>query len=284
MTIVYDDIMQLSSKDEKFSYSNRETMLYAVGVGMGRDPMNAKEIPFVYERNLKTIPTMASVIAWGAGNIGKSGINFHMVVHGEQRLEMFKPLPPTADILVDTSILGAYDKGADKGAIIVSETRIRTATDNEPLCNLVSTTFARGDGGFGGPRDGAPKPHQIPDRQPDSQIEVKTLPDQAILYRLSGDRNPLHIDLDFAKAAGFERPILHGLCSYGSAARGIIQDICDYDHSRIKRFDVRFSAPVIPGETLVLDVWKDGTTVSFIATIKERNIVAMSNGLCELFD
>jgi len=282
MAINHEQLMGLSSKDERFSYSDRETMLYALGVGMGQDPMDENELPFVYERNLKTIPTMATVIAWGAGSLGRSGINYQMVVHGEQRLDIHQPLPPTAEILADSRVTGVYDKGRDKGALVITETAIRLAADDAPLCTLRSTIFARGDGGFGGPREGAPKPHQLPNRQPDARIEVTSRPDQAILYRLSGDRNPLHVDPGFARQAGFDRPILHGLCSYGMAARGIIRDLCGYDATRIKRFDVRFSAPVIPGETLVLDIWQDGSEISFQAKIKERNAPALSNGLCVL--
>ena len=282
MPINYDQLMSLKSTGERFAYTDRETMLYAIGVGMGRAPLDEKELDYVFENNLKTIPTMATVIAWGAGNMGESGINFMMVVHGEQRLTMHRPLPPAAEILADSRVVGAFDKGEGKGALIVTETDIKLAKSGDKLCTIGSTVFARGDGGFGGPAQGAPQPHQIPDRPADQTIEVATRDDQAILYRLSGDRNPLHISPEFAKMAGFDKPILHGLCSYGTAARGILTQICDYDHAKIKRFDVRFSAPVFPGETLVLDVWKDGTTISFTARVKQREIVALSNGLCEL--
>ena len=216
MAIDYDHIMSLTSKGEKFSYGDRETMLYALGVGMGRDPLAPRELPYVYESGLKTVPTMATVIAWGAGPLRDSGINYLMVVHGEQKLTLHQPLPPAADIIADSKVVGAYDKGAEKGAVIVTETDIRLADSGDALCTLTSTTFARGDGGFGGPSEGAPKPHEIPDRAPDETLEVDTRPDQALLYRLSGDRNPLHADPEFATAAGFPAPILHGLCTYGT--------------------------------------------------------------------
>ncbi len=281
MAIDYDHLMSLKTENQPFTYGDRETMLYALGVGMGRNPMNEKELDYIYEASLKTIPTMATVIAWGAGALGESGINFMMVVHGEQKLKLHQPLPPAADILASSRITGAYDKGKEKGAIIISDTDIKLKS-GEPLCTLTSTTFARGDGGFGGPSDGAPKPHPIPERAPDDRIEVETKEDQALLYRLSGDRNPLHIDPKFAEAAGFPKPIIHGLCSYGSAARGILQKVCDYDNKKINQFDVRFSAPMFPGETLVLDIWQDGKEISFQASVKERNVVALSNGLCGL--
>ncbi|MEG9861886.1 MAG: MaoC/PaaZ C-terminal domain-containing protein [Parvularculales bacterium] len=282
MAIDYDHIMSLQKKDEPFSYTDRETMLYGLGVGFGRDPMNENELAFVYEKNLKTIPSMATVIAWGAGSMRESGINYLMVVHGEQRLTLHRPLPAVADILADSRVTGVYDKGADKGALIVTETALRLADTGEPLCTLGSTTFARGDGGFGGPREGAPTPHILPDRVPDLTCEVETRPDQALLYRLSGDRNPLHSDPEVASDAGFPKPILHGLCTYGSACRGLIGSVCDFDAASIRQFDVRFSSPVFPGETVVLDIWRDGDVVSFLARVKERDATVLNNGKCIL--
>lgn len=282
MAIDYDHLMSLTSEGERFSYGDRETMLYALGVGMGRDPLAAKELPYVYEKDLKTVPTMATVIAWGAGPLRDSGINYLMVVHGEQKLTLHRPLPAAADIIADSHVVGAWDKGADKGAVIVTETDIRLADTDDKLCTLTSTTFARGDGGFGGPTDGAPKPHALPDRAPDQTIEVDTRADQALLYRLSGDRNPLHADPEFATAAGFPAPILHGLCTYGTCCRAILGSVADYDHTAITGFDVRFSSPVFPGETILVDVWKDGPIASFRARLKERDVVVINNGKCTL--
>lgn len=283
MAIDYDKLMALKSIGQEFQYGDRETMLYALGVGFGRDPLNAKELPFVYEKGLKTVPTQATVIAWGAGAMANSGINYLMVVHGEQKLTLHKPLPAAAKISVDTSVVGAWDKGKDKGAIIVTETVIKEKQSGDKLCTLQSTTFARGDGGFGGPREGAPEPHKMPERQPDMTVEVDTRPDQALLYRLSGDRNPLHADPEFATAAGFPKPILHGLCTYGTCCRAIISSpICNYDSTLITGFDVRFSSPVYPGETIAVDLWKDGNIVSFRARVKERDVVVINNGKCTL--
>lgn len=282
MAINYEKLMSLKSEGQEFSYGDRETMLYALGIGFGRDPLNAKELPFVYEKSLQTIPTMSSVIAWGAGPLAESGINYLMVVHGEQKLTMHKPLPVAANIVADSRVIGAWDKGADKGAIIVTETVISEKKSGDKLCTMESTTFARGDGGFGGPTEGAPKPHTLPDRAPDQTVEVDTRPDQALLYRLSGDRNPLHADPDIAKQAGFPAPILHGLCTYGTCCRAIVTSVCDYDASKITGFDVRFSSPVFPGETILVDIWKDGKTVSFRARVKERDTVVINNGKCTL--
>ncbi len=282
MPVTYDGLMSLKSEGDVFSYGDRETMLYALGVGMGRDPMNEAELPFVYENGLKTVPTLATVIAWGQRTIGQAGINYLMVVHGEQRLTVHKPLPASATIIADERVVAAVDKGAGKGALIYTEKVIRLKDTNEKLCTLGGTIFARGDGGFGGPSAGGPEPHPIPERKADVSCETDTRVDQALLYRLSGDRNPLHSDPKIAKMAGFPRPILHGLCTYGTVCRGLLQTICKYDHTMIAGFDVRFSAPVFPGETIVTDMWKDGNIVSFRSKVKERDIVVINNGKCTL--
>ena len=281
MPIIYDDLMQLKTSGE-FSYSERETMLYALGIGFMRDPLNLKELPSVYENGLKAVPTMATVISSGQSLIGLSGVNFLMVLHGEQRIRLHKPLPVAADIVSDDRVIGAYDKGKEKGALIVTERVIREKATGEKLCTLSATTFARGDGGFGGPKEGAPEPHPIPDRMPDVVHEADTRPDQAFLYALSGDRNPLHRDPAVAKMAGFPRPILHGLCTYGTACRSVISTVCNYDPAKIIGFDVRFSAPVFPGETIVTEMWVDGPIVSFRSRVKERDVVCLNNGKCTL--
>ena len=212
----------------------------------------------------------------------ESGINYLMVVHGEQKVTLHNPLPAAAKIVADSRVIGAWDKGADKGAIIVTETVVKEQASGDKLCTMLSSIFARGDGGFGGPREGAPEPHKLPDRAPDMTVEADTRPDQALLYRLSGDRNPLHSDPEFAKAAGFPRPILHGLCTYGTCCRAIIKAVCNYDPTLITGFDVRFSSPVFPGETICVDIWKDGNIVSFRARVKERDAVVINNGKCTL--
>lgn len=281
MPINYDQLMSLKSEGEEFTYTDRETMLYALGVGMGRDPMDATELKYVYETpDMRTVPTMATVIAWGQRTLSKADLNWIMIVHGEQRLTLHKPLPAAATIVANGKVVGAYDKGADKGALIVSETEIFDKASGDKLCTLGSTIFARGDGGFGGPTDGAPVPHEVPTRAPDMSCELETRADQALLYRLSGDRNPLHADPAFAKAAGFPRPILHGLCTYGTACRAVLKAAADYDHTKIKAFDVRFSAPVFPGETIITDMWKDGDVLSFQCRLKERDATVIKNGRC----
>lgn len=282
MPINYDELMQLKSKGQAFQYAERETILYALGIGFMRDPLNENELPFVYENGLRAVPTMATVLAFGQSIVSRSGVNYLMVVHGEQRLTVHKPLPAYADVIYDERIVGAWDKGKDKGALIVSERVIREKKTEDKLCTLSATIFARGDGGFGGPNEGAPAPHPIPDRAPDLVHEADTRPDQAFLYALSGDRNPLHRDPKIAKMAGFPRPILHGLCTYGTACRSLLSTVCDYDPTKIAGFDARFSAPVFPGETIATDMWIDGKIVSFRSRVKERDVICINNGKCTL--
>lgn len=284
VAIDYAKLKALDLPETEHAYGDRETMLYALGTGFGADPMDRAELPFVYEKELKASPSMATVIAWGAGGnwIGRSGINYLMVVHGEQRIRLHRPLPAAATVLAKTRITEIVDKGKDKGALVFVETAIRDKATGQKLCTNLSTIFARGDGGFGGPAGPVPEPHPLPTRAPDAAVDARTQPNQALIYRLSGDRNPLHADPDVAKAAGFPRPILHGLCTYGIACRAVVTAMCGYDPARIAEFDARFSAPVFPGETIRTEMWRDGAVVSFRARVVERDVIAINNGRVEI--
>ena len=282
MPINYDHIMGLKQQDVPYSYGDQETMLYSLGVGLGRDPLDEAELDFVFERDtLRTVPSMASVLG-RIPLLKDCGYDYTRVLHGEQKLSLHRPLPAAAELLVDARVIEAYDKGADKGALIYTEFTARTKADDQPLFTQVSSTFARGDGGFGGATTPSPKPHVIPDREPDRSCELTTRADQALLYRLNGDRNPLHVDPALAKSVGFPVPILHGLCTYGTACVAILKTLCVYDHTMITGLDVRFSAPVYPGETIVTDMWRDGETVSFQCRLKERDVMVINNGRCIL--
>ena len=290
MAIDYDDMMQSGATGLASRYDEKDVMLYALGVGMGRDPLDEKELPFVYENNgLKVVPTFASVINRGEAPPErqrmpqKSQVNFALVVDGERRITFHKPLPPKCEVVTDERMLAILDKGEGKGAVLVQERATRDAKSGDKLFTIVTSIFARGDGGFGGSPDGGPALHILPERAPDLVKECDTRADQALLYALSGDRNPLHRDPAFAKMVGFPRPILHGLCSYGTACRAVLSTVAEYQPERIKQFDVRFSKPVFPGETLVVAMWKDGGTISFSASVKERpGTVVLNNGLCLL--
>jgi acyl dehydratase len=281
MPIKYDELMALKNLGQKYAYTDREVMLYAYGIGMGADPMDEKELAFVNEavatpRPLKIVPTFASVAAWGAGP-GEMNLNRVMVVDGERDITFHKPLAVAAHITADSTVLAVFDKGKDKGAVIRHQTVLRNET-GEALATLFASRFARGDGGFGGPSEGQPEPHQVPSRAPDKSIDISTRPDQALIYRLCGDRNPLHSDPEFAKRAGFPKPILHGMCTYGITCRGILQTYADYDPSAFRQHAARFSSPVYPGETVTMDMWKDGNVISFEARVKARNVTVIRSG------
>ncbi|MBY4596361.1 MaoC/PaaZ C-terminal domain-containing protein [Ottowia caeni] len=262
------------------TYTDRETMLYALSVGFGADPMESRELPFIYERDLKAVPTMAAVLCHlGAWNTDpRTGITRNKVVHGEQRLSFHAPLPPAGNLIAQSRVLGVEDKGADKGALLHVERVISNADTNEPLVTIVQTSFCRADGGFDGSFGPTFTSHVLPERAPDLVVDAPTRADAAILYRLNVDRNPLHIDPEFAARAGFPRPILHGLCTYGIGARMLISHLLDYNPDRLKSFDARFSSAVYPGETLSFEFWRDGDVVSFQAFVRERGKKVLDNG------
>jgi acyl dehydratase len=281
MPINYDELMALKNLGQRYSYGDREVMLYAYGIGMGADPMDEKELAFVNEataipRPLKVVPTFASVAAWGASP-GEMNLNRVMVVDGERDITFHRPLPVAEKLVVDSSVLSVFDKGKDKGAVIRYQTVLKNE-QGEALATLVASRFARGDGGFGGPSEGQPEPHKVPSRAPDKSIDISTRPDQALIYRLCGDRNPLHSDPEFARRAGFSMPILHGMCTFGITCRGILQTYADYDSNAFKQHAARFSSPVYPGETVTLDMWKDGNVISFEARVKAREAVVIRSG------
>jgi acyl dehydratase len=283
MALNYDELMSKSIYDIPFTYTDIETMFYALSVGMGRDPLNRKELPYVYEQGglLHTMPTLCTVLV---PNMFPPdlGWDYSQVLHAEQRMQLYRPLPPAADLLIDKKVIDAFDRGPSRGALILLEAEGRLASDGTVLFTLGFTIMARGDGGFGGPSGKAPLPHRAPKREPDLSCDIETRQDQALMYRLTGDRNPLHADPAHAAAVGFERPILHGLCTYGIACNAVLKTICDYDYTLIKGFDGRFSAPVVPGDTITTDMWQDGDIVSFRCTVKERDSVVLRNGKCTL--
>jgi acyl dehydratase len=294
MPIYYPDILQQRAAARTFTYGDKDVMLYALGIGLGVDPMNETELPFVYERALKVVPTAATVLASNNSRTAEgrpapelpaghrqSQMNFVMMVHGEQKVELHKPLPSSGTFTAESRTIGAWDKGEGKGAVVMNET-VWTDEKGEKAATLTMSMFYRGDGGFGGPTEGQPEPHAVPTRAPDLSVDIATRPDQALLYRLNGDRNPLHSDPEFAKRAGFPRPILHGLCTYGLTCRAVLQAITDYDPEQILSHQVRFSSPVFPGETISVDLWRDGKAISFEAKIKDRGVTVIRNGLTML--
>jgi acyl dehydratase len=266
------------------AYGTRDTILYALGVGVGADPLDAQELPFVYERNLRTIPSQAAVIAYpGPWLMDPAlGIDFVKLLHGEQGIVFERPLKSTATVRGEYEVLGVDDKGPGKGAVISFEKRILDAEDGEIICRVRSTYFLRGDGGCGSWKQPPTVPSALPERTPDRVVDFPTMPRQALIYRLNGDYNPVHIDPEVAAKAGFAKPILHGLCTFGIACFGLVQHLCAGDPARLAEIFVRFSRPVYPGDTIRLELFEEGNSWRFRARTKERDEVVLERGLARL--
>jgi acyl dehydratase len=284
MAIVYEKLLALKIPAVEHSYGPKDCMLYALGLGLGQDPMNENELAFVYEKNLKVLPTFALVLGYSPYWLRnpESGVNWTKVVHGEQGLKLHKPVAPSGAVVGQTRIVEVIDKGEGKGALVLSERKVTDKASGEAIATLTQTTFCRGDGGFGGPPREAPAPHMLPERSPDMVCDLPTRPEMALIYRLSGDVNPLHAEPEFAKAAGFPRPILHGLASFGVAGHALLKSVCGYDPARLTAIAGRFSAPVYPGETIRTEIWRDGNVVSFRARALERDAIVVNNGRAEV--
>lgn len=262
------------------SYTEKDSMLYALGVGMGIDPMDEDCLKFVYEDGLKTLPSQSVVLAYPGfwAKEPDTEIDWVKVLHAGQEIIVHNPLPPSGTVVAETRITEVNDKGERAGALIVSE---RTVTDKESgteYCTLVTTILARGDGGFGGAKKATPKTDLIPSSESDIVCDLPTLPQQALLYRLSGDFNPLHASPSVATDAGFERPILHGLCTLGVLTHALMRSCCDYDPNRFKRMRLRFSAPVYPGDTIRTEIWRNGNEVAFRCKSLEQDKIVINNG------
>jgi acyl dehydratase len=278
----YDKLMALPPLETSATYTERDTILYALGLGVGaEDPLDPTALAFVYEDGLQALPTMPLVIAYPGFYLKDPlyQVDWTKVLHGEQRLTLHRPVPVAASVKSVLTFDEVYDKGPDKGALLFATRRLYNAQDGELIATLGSTSFLRGDGGCGGRTDSAPAPHTIPDRAPDHVVDLPTRTDQALLYRLSGDMNPLHADPAVAKRAGFDRPILHGMCTYGIVGRALLAGVCGNTPSRLRQFDARFSSPVFPGETIRTEMWRDGNNeISVRARVVERDVVVLNNG------
>jgi acyl dehydratase len=270
-------------------YNERDTMLYALGLGFGQDPMDGGALRFVYEQELQAVPTMAAVM--GSPGIWwrdpKTGADAVKLVHGEQDVRVLRPLPAKGCMVARNRVVSLTDKGAGKGAVAVVLRTLVDATSGETVAESRNVTFLRGDGGFsagGGKSDPGPEPlPAVPERAADVEVSYATRPEAALIYRLSGDVNPLHADPEVAAKAGFDRPILHGLCTYGMAARAAIEQVLDHDASRLKRLALRFTSPVWPGETVRYELWREGAALLRLrASVDARKTVVLNNGLVEV--
>jgi acyl dehydratase len=283
MAINYEKLVNWDIPEARQSLTRRDTILYALGVGLGADPSDEQQLRYVYEEKLQALPTMAIILGypgpWHA--YGDTGITRSHVVHGEQGFRIVKPLPVEGEVTGKTRVTGVADKGKDKGALVMTENTVRDAT-GATVCTLTSTTFCRADGGFGGPDGPVKPPHPVPGTAPQHVCDLPVLPQAALIYRLSGDYNPLHADPAYAKKAGFKMPILHGRCTFSVAGHAILKTLCDYDPARFIAMEGRFSSPVYPGETIRTEMWLDGSVVSFRSTVPARGVTVLNNGRAEI--
>ena len=284
MAIHYDKLIHWDIPEVEQHLTRRDTILYALGVGLGSEPGDASQLKFVYEQNLQALPTMAIILGYPGPWHAQAdlGITRSHVVHGEQGLRILKPLPVEGGITGKTRITGVVDKGKDKGALIMTESTVREKASGDTVCTLTSTTFCRADGGFGGPDGPVKAPHPVPDTPPQHVCDLPTLPQAALIYRLSGDYNPLHADPAYAAKAGYKMPILHGRCTFSIAGHAILKTLCGYDPARFIAMEGRFSSPVYPGETVRTEMWRDGDVVSFRSTVPTRGATVLNNGRAEI--
>lgn len=284
MTINYETLANWRFPEKTQTYGWKDTVLYALGIGLGADPMSRDELRFVYEPWLEALPTMAAVLA-GPGfwiRHPATGIDWANSLHGEQEIVLHRPLPPTGTVVGRMCVESLIDKGSGKGSLLTTRNDLHDAATDELIASVYATAFNRNDGGFGGPAGSRPPVHPTPERVADHVVELPTLPQAALLYRLNGDDNPLHAEPAVAIGAGFRMPILHGLCTYGIAGHALLKAVCGYDPKRMKSLRARFSAPVYPGETIRTEIWQeDATTFAYRCSVVERGIPVITGGLMQ---
>lgn len=265
-------------------YGWLDCALYALGIGVGLDPMDEADLPFLDETRLKAHPSMADVLGYPGFWMRDPafGIDSTKVVHGEHAFRIHRTLPAQGHVRGTSRIVDLVDKGAGRGALIFVEREIRDADSGDLLATVNQTVFCRGDGGFGGKTE-APAPRALPERAPDTTIDIPTSPQAALIYRLSGDYNPLHSDPRTARAAGFERPILHGLATFGATCHGLMKRLCDSDPAAVRGLAGRFSSPVFPGDTLRIEIWREGGgRFAYRTSVPARSVVVVNNGIFEV--
>lgn len=284
--INYDALMAREIPAIEHSYTLKDSILYALGLGLGTDPLNPSHLRATYEHapGFGALPAMVNVIGYPGfwAMDPDTGLTWQKILHGEQSLTLHAPLPAEGTLIGQTRVTGIVDKGVGKGALIYSERLLTDKDSGTLIATVAATSFARGDGGFGGP-DGPVKPvHPVPQGEPEVAYELRTPESAALIYRLSGDLNPLHADPAIAEQVGFKRPILHGLCSLGVASWSITEALADGDFSALKHLELRFTAPVYPGETIRTEMWREGGDIRFRARVVERDVIVLNNGLARL--
>ena len=267
-----------------YSWTPDDIILYHLGIGAGVPATDPRELEYTYEKNLKVLPSFGVIPVFGAMG-GLSAIeglsfNFATLLHGEQDITLHQPIPPEAKVINSGRVAELWDKGKACLCVLEVETRLESG---EPLFTNRFSLFLRGEGGFGG-EPGPKAGNRSPDREADGVVESPTLPQQALIYRLSGDKNPLHADPEFAKLGGFDKPIIHGLCSFGIVCKAVVDNVLDGDTSRVGRYQARFRGVGFPGETYLTSYWKEGNQIVIESRSKERDEMVISNSAITLRD
>jgi acyl dehydratase len=271
------DIVGRTAPSQSFTWTHRDYLLYALALGCGADPTSERNLPLVYEGHLKVVPTFPTTLAWIVAPTFESlGAHPDFALHSGQKIELHKKLADPSTVTVTGRVVSVQDKGRERGAVIVIRQEVADAHDGTPIATLTTTCFARDSGGCGTAGEPSAKAHVLPSREPYRRVSYQVRPDAALLYRLTGDRNPLHADPVAALAAGFSRPILHGLCTFGMTCRAVLDSFAAGDPDRIESHEARFTAPVYPGDSLEIALWRDGSTVSFQASV--GGVVTIANG------
>jgi acyl dehydratase len=284
MAIDAKHLLAYRVEDVRQRYTADDSAFYALSVGMGRDPMDERRLSFVDPAKGKgqlVLPSMALVLGYPGFWMVRpdTTIDPTRILHGTQAVEWHRPLPPSGEVIGRTRVVRLVDRGPGKHGMVVSERRIVNAATEEPYATLTQVHVLRGQGGFGGDPEPLPPPPAMPTDAPRFTIDLPTTPDQALFYRLNGDLFGLHSDPQLARKAGFPRPILHGMCVVGMATQALMGVLADDDPARLKSIEVRFSAPVFPGDTIRVEVWADG---SLQARSVERGEIVLSNGLIKV--
>lgn len=280
-----EQLTSFSFPEIRSAYSARDTSLYALGVAACQDPLNVDELKFVAGDVLQALPSLSCVLAHPGFWIKapELGVNYVKLVHAEQYFQLAAPLPAQGEVIGRYRVTGVVDKGEKSGALVYFEKSLHSV-DGALLGTVESTYFLRGDGGCGNWGTPAREFPAVPTVPPAGSIEVPTLPIAALIYRLSGDYNPLHSDPAVARKAGFEKPILHGLCTYGIACQSLIRALCGSDATRLVSMGARFTKPVYPGDTIRTEYWNTAGNVQFRCVSVERNEVVLDRGIAKIID
>ncbi len=277
------DAVGAVSTPGKQSWTSKDALLYSLGVGAGQTDPTGFELEFTTENSQnvqqRVFPTFPVVVSMGGGpGLPSWGdFDFRMLLHGEQGVTLHGPIPAEGEVETVSRIVGIYDKG--KAAIVRLENTSTYTDSGKPAWSTRFAAFIRGEGGFGESRgDEIADPPKMPDKAPDHEVTYATRADQALLYRLNGDRNPLHSDPEIAKFAGFDRPILHGLCTYGVTGRALLHELCGSDVAKFGSMDARFSKPVMPGDTLTVKMWDEGSGRTIFQTVNQDGVVVIDGG------